>query len=182
MPMTLSGDGSITGLAAGGLPDGSVIQADLAVGVAGRGPAFLVHPSADTTISSATDTVIANTNEIYDTANCYNNTGSTVGNIPAYAFLPNVAGYYLLTSTINSELSSAPTRFINTIRINGGTTYRVGDSSVAYAPSVSTGSLLFYFNGTTDYAQQVLYLAASTPRYSANVAVQRFSGVLVRGA
>lgn len=34
MPMTLSGDGTITGLSAGGLPDGSVTAADLASGAA----------------------------------------------------------------------------------------------------------------------------------------------------
>ena len=161
---------------------GAVVQADLATGVAGTGPAFWCSPGADTTISSATDVVIANSSETYDTASCFNNTGSTVGGIPAYAFLPNVAGFYLFTSTINTELSTSPTRFINSVRINGATAYRVVDTSVGYAPSVSTGSILLYMNGTTDYVQQIIYLAASTPRYSASITTARFSGFLVRAA
>jgi len=148
----------------------------------GQGPAFWCSPGADTTISSATDVVIANSSETYDTASCFNNTGSTVGGIPAYAFLPNVAGFYLFTSTINTELSTGPTRFINSVRFNGSTAYRVVDTSVAYAPAVSSGSILLFMNGTTDYVQQVIYLAASTPRYSSSITTARFSGFLVRAA
>ena len=161
---------------------GAVVQADIGTNVAGTGPAFYVSPTADTTVSSATDVVIANGIETFDTANCFNNTGSTVGGIPAYAFLPTVAGYYLFTSTINTELSTSPTRFINSVRTNGSTSYRVVDTSYAFSPAVSSGSILIYMNGTTDYVQQVIYLAASTPRYSASITTARFSGFLVKAA
>jgi hypothetical protein len=159
-----------------------ITQAMLAPNIAGNGPAFFVSPNADTTISSASDVVIENGIETFDTGSRFNNTGSTVGGIPAYAFLPNVAGYYFFTSTINTELSTGPSRFINSVRLNGTTAYRVVDTSVAYAPAVSSGSFLIYLNGTSDYVQQVIYLAATTPRYSANVTTSRFSGFLVRAA
>ena len=180
MALVLNGDGAIAGLTAGGLPDASVTQSELAAGVAGNGPAFWAYPTADTTVSSATDVVIANGNENYDTAGCFNNTGSTVGGIPAYAFMPNVAGFYLITSAIMTELSTNPSRFINVVRINGTGSQRLGDTSVAFGPSQFVGSMLIYFNGTTDYVQQVIYLAATTPRYSSNPAVARFSGFLAR--
>jgi len=162
--------------------DGSVTQAKLATGVAGTGPLFLAYPGSNTTVTSSTDVVIANNIESYDTAGCFNNTGSTVGGIPPYAFLPNVAGFYLITSTINTELAASPTRYINSIRLNGGLAYRVLDTTVAFAPMVSTGSILFYLNGTTDYVQQIIYLASSTPTYSAGNTTARFSGQLVRAA
>jgi hypothetical protein len=144
------------------------------------GPAFLAYPSADTTITSTVNTVIANNTELFDTASCFNNTGSTVGGIPAYSFLPNVAGYYLFTATCNNEPSTSPTRFILQISKNG-VDYRVADNFVA-SVAVISGSILLYMNGTTDYVNMVVYLAAVTARYAGTINQTRFSGSLVRGA
>ena len=154
------------------------VQAQMYAG----GPAFNASNTESQSITGGVATKVILQTEEFDTASCFNNTGSTVGGIPAYAFLPNVAGYYLFTSTINTELSTSPTRFINSVRVNGTTAYRVVDTSVAFGPSVGTGSFLVYMNGTTDYVQQVIYLAAGTPRYSASVTTARFSGILMKAA
>ena len=58
MTITINGSGSITGLSAGGLPDATITQADLASGVAGTGPAFSAYQSSAQTLSSVTDTKI----------------------------------------------------------------------------------------------------------------------------
>jgi hypothetical protein len=65
MPMTLSGDGTITGLAAGGLPDASITAADLASGAArsnfGAGAVLQVVQAYKTdtqTVSSGTPTFV----------------------------------------------------------------------------------------------------------------------------
>lgn len=144
------------------------------------GPAFFAYPNSNTTISSGVNTVVANNTEVFDTANCYNNTGSTVSGIPAYSFLPNVPGYYLLTVTCDNEASTLPSRFILNVQQNGNS-YRVGDNFTA-SPSVMTGSVLLYFNGTTDYVNMAIYIAATTPRYNGDISTTRFSGYLVRGA
>jgi hypothetical protein len=61
MPMTLSGDGTITGLAAGGLPDATVTASDLASGAArsnfGAGAVLqVVNATYSTQVSSSSST------------------------------------------------------------------------------------------------------------------------------
>jgi hypothetical protein len=60
MTMTLSGDGSITGLAAGGLPNGTVTADDLAAGAAranfGAGAVLQVVQATTTTTTSSSTT------------------------------------------------------------------------------------------------------------------------------
>jgi len=92
------------------LLDGAVTQSKLGSNVAGTGPAFSAYQNTATvSISVGTWTVVPYNTEEFDTASCFNNTGSTVGSTPAYAFLPNVAGYYQVSwgVTINSSGSVA---------------------------------------------------------------------------
>jgi hypothetical protein len=152
--------------------------------VSGNQPAFSAFPTADTTISSSTATVIAANSEEYDTAGCYNNTGSTVTlngiSVPAYSFAPNVAGYYSFTMVANTELSTVPTRCFVMIAKNG-VTNRVSENQSA-AVGVFGGSIIYYLNGTSDYVNAQIFLVATTPRYSGGFATTRFQGVLVRAA
>lgn len=177
MPITINGSGTITGLSAGGLPDGSVIQADLASGIAGTGPAF-----AATRITSA-QTGTQNTyvkvqfqNELFDTAGCYDPTTN-------YRFTPNVAGYYIFTTIVlnnpsagtqtqlvtrlykNNAASSAVCNLVNSAGIGGGTATQVTE--------------LIYMNGTTDYVEVFQFSNATTPTYQTE---SYFSGFLVRAA
>ena len=166
---------------------GVVTQAMLATNVAGNGPAFSAYPSALTTISSSTNTVIVLDTEVFDTNGCFNNTGSTVTlngvSTPAYSFAPNVAGYYLFAATINDESSTAASRFFFTINRNGGdaASVRVSDVALSTVTGVS-GSCIIYLNGTTDYVSLSVYIVATTAKYTAGPNVTRFSASMVRSA
>ena len=149
----------------------------------GTGPAFSAYATSQT-ISSSTPTNITYTTEEFDTAGCFNNTGSTVTlnglSVPAYAFCPNVAGYYSFTMVANTELSTVPTRCFVMIAKNG-VTNRVSENQSA-AVGVFGGSIIYYLNGTSDYVNAQIFLVATTPRYSGGFATTRFQGVLVRAA
>jgi hypothetical protein len=145
------------------------------------GPAFLAYANTATnTITSATVTVVACNAELYDTASCFNSTGSTVGGIPAYSFLPNVAGYYLFAAVCSNEASTTPTRFILQIAKNG-TGYRASDNYSPYV-AVLSGSVILYMNGTTDYVNMTVYIDAVAARYSGALDLTRLCGSLIRGA
>lgn len=150
--------------------------------VSGNQPAFSAKLSANQNISNNTVTVLAANTEDFDTASCYNNTGSTVGGIPAYAFLPNIAGYY----QINFVLAEGGIAMsYNDSRINkNGSTYRFGTlyqpTSATYSALYATGSAIIYMNGTTDYLQIAGYITASSSNnFDAN---SHWSGCLVRAA
>ena len=145
MTMVLSGDGTITGLVAGGLPDATIIQAELASGVAGNGPAFSAYRGNSQSISAATFTKILFGTEDFDTANCYDSSTN-------YRFTPNVAGYYQVNSSISiSAYSNRYTAYI----YKNGTLYATGMSNTGNATNTdSTGIYaLIYLNGSTDYIE-----------------------------
>jgi hypothetical protein len=152
-------------------------------GVTGT-PVFSCYPALDTTISSATQTVIANNTEEYDLGGCYNNTGSTVTlngiSVPAYSFAPNVAGYYSFNMTVNTELSVNPTRCFAIIAKNG-IGNRISENQTA-ATGVFGGPIIYYLNGTGDYVNAQIWLSATTPKYSGGFASTRFQGTLIRAA
>lgn len=163
---------SSTGLT---MNSGNIVQAS------GAAPAFSAYPNTDTSVPNSTSTVVANNTKEFDTAGCYNNTGSTVGGIPAYSFLPNVAGYYLFTATCDDEQSTAAvSRFILTVDKNGSG-YRVFDD-MSTVTSVISGSVLLYMNGTTDSVRMSVYIASTGAKYGGNLSVTRFSGFMVRSA
>ena len=183
MPMTINGDGSITGLSVGGLPNATVVQADLASGVAGTGPAFRAFSGSNQTVTSVTDTKVILASEVFDTASCFNNTGSTVGGIPAYSFLPNVAGYYQINAAIGVQASVALTYNFIQIRKNG-----TSDLIAIYPPysgAAQYGSLstLIFLNGTTDYVELFVQINGSgTLTVNSGAGVTTMSGSLVRAA
>jgi len=141
------GNGSISGLNAGGLPDASVTQSDLAVGVAGNGPAFSAYASAAQTITHNAWTIFNINTELFDTASCYNNTGSTVGSIPAYSFLPNVAGYYQVSA---SWYSATTANGVSSGIYKNGSIYQQTAQGF-YAGTVLGVNCLVYLNGSSDY-------------------------------
>jgi hypothetical protein len=175
MPMTLSGDGTITGLAAGGLPDATIVQADLATGVAGTGPAFSASVTGTTTITSGVFTKMVFNSENWDTANCFDSTTN-------YRFTPNVAGYYLITGSLDAGTSTNANRAIPVIYKNGSS-HRLG-VNLGTANGSSFGSSVsaqVYLNGSTDYVELFAYVLATTAQYTASTGTW-FDGVLVRAA
>lgn len=141
-------DGSVT---TAKILDANVTQAKLAANVAGNGPAFSAYANTGQTISSSVWTKVAIDTEEFDTSSCFNNTGSTVGSIPAYAFLPTVAGYYQVSG--QATVSNTGTNAICAVYKNGNI-YKRGSmnqtNSFSYGNALSA---LVYLNGTTDYIE-----------------------------
>jgi hypothetical protein len=149
--------------------------------VSGNQPAFSAWLS-NQSITQNTNTTMSFNNEFFDTNSCFNNTGSTVGGIPAYAFLPNVAGYYQVSmSSLWTSYGGNNYVSIALFKNNSGVTEY---SRINFASGTTGGSSLIYLNGTTDYITAVWYssngnctLVASNGSFFSN-----FSASLVRAA
>lgn len=142
MPMTLSGDGTITGLAVGGLPNATVVQADLATGVAGTGPAFSAYASTATNTANATLTKLVFATEEFDTNNNFANS----------TFTPTVAGYYQINASV---FYGANTQIISIYK--NGVEYKRGSQLLGATNGFSTISSLVQMNGSTDYIEIYWY-------------------------
>jgi hypothetical protein len=172
MALVLNGDGNIAGLTAGGLPDASVTQSELAANIAGNGPAFHCYMPTTQAISATTFTKIAFSTELYDTNSCYDNS--------TYRFTPNVAGYYQFNFAIYSQTGNQ--LFITRTYKNGS--YFVENhrlSGYSTAPTIP-GSVLVYANGTTDYFELYGYGGGSTTIGSGDGALVWWTGFLARAA
>lgn len=163
---------------------GAVVQADLATGVAGTGPAFSVALLNDITLANNTNTKLPFITKTFDTANCFDN-------VTNYRFTPNVAGYYQFTYVGQFQGASSSTFVMLSILKNGSTgsiaPYHQGvrtPNSTA-ANMVYGTTVLLYANGTTDYfeiyAQQ--NSGGSLTLYSVNGGGSTyFQGFLARAA
>ena len=154
-----------------------------------NGPAFSCYPNAQQTISNATFTLVANQVKDYDTNTCYNNTGSTVTlnglSVPAYAFCPNVAGYYMFTGAV--QYGSTVTAALVQLYKNGGSTQKRGTYSNGGSTSGTSVAAMFYLNGTGDYVQLYTYQGSGSSQATDGTSsdwpfVQYFQGCMLRGA
>jgi len=174
MTMTINGSGTITGLSAGGLPDATIQQADLATNVAGTGPAFSAYSSSAQSISTGTWTKVQCNTEEFDTNSNYDKDTN-------YRFQPTVAGYYQVNGSFNPQVASS--LIICSIYKNGS---RFKD--FAALPSSSggggvVGSALIYLNGSNDYIEFYGYQAsAGSGSLTTNVYGTYFQALMVRGA
>jgi hypothetical protein len=91
--------------------------------------------------------------EDFDYRTRYNNTGATVNSIPAYSFMPDVAGVYFIGSTVSSNISpdnyNSIAIYRNNINVRTGGPVAAGAAAGVYAGLMVYG--LFVFNGTTDF-------------------------------
>jgi hypothetical protein len=166
------------------IADANVTQIKLATGVAGTGPAFSAYLSANQTITASSQTKVAFNIEEFDTASCYNNTASTVGSIPAYSFLPNVAGYYQINVAVNAGTSTTLTRCFVSIFKNGSENKR-GTDYLANTTVNGDGvvSAIIYCNGTTDYLEAQVFIAAVTAVVNGSATfVTYFQAAMIRSA
>jgi hypothetical protein len=122
-------------------------------------PVFGAYQSSAQTLPSATATVLQYQTKEFDTGTCFNNTGSTVTlngiSTPAYAFAPNVAGYYQVNGAVSNGTSTQTLVQI----FKNGSGYKTGNNTNQYLGTVSS---LVYLNGTSDYIQIYGYFGAST--------------------
>jgi hypothetical protein len=172
MAITINGTGTITGISAGGLPDAIITQPDLAVGVAGTGPAFSAYANASQSISATTYTKITFNVEEFDTASCFDSTTN-------YRFTPTVAGYYQVNLVVASNGNNSHWAII--YKNGTGVKYGAPNSAavnIGYGASIS---VLVYMNGTTDYIEAYTYIA-SAATITNNATNTYFQASMVRAA
>ena len=158
--------------------------------VSGNMPAFSVTNNTGQTISSNVETVVQLQTKQFDTAGAFNNTGSTATlnglSVPAWAFMPPIAGYYTISGTLRVNGSTSTGGTYGGFFKNGGR-YRIGFIT---AIPVSDGqiwstSITLYLNGTSDYVQLFGQISSvGTPSFSFNDSGSscQFSGSMVRSA
>jgi hypothetical protein len=157
------------------LPDNTGTLLSTGSTFAGTGPAFSATMSANQSVTASTYTQVQFSSEDFDTASRYNNTGATVGGIPAYSFLPNVEGYYQISAAVYPNttvtgINCAIYKNNSIFRVNGGTTVS------------SELSVLIYLNGSTDYISIFGFLVGTTPAINGGSTVSYFTAAMVRAA
>lgn len=165
--------GTITGLSAGGLPDATITQAEIATPVAGTGPAFSAYKaSGNQSVANGTWTKLQFNTEYFDTNNNFDN-------VTNYRFTPSVAGYYFIQGSVNYNPATSNAGFVAIYKNGNQTT--IGNNA-AFAASVYTVmncSGMIYMNGMTDYLECYCYQASGS---SLTALAYQFSGALVRAA
>ena len=169
MALVLNGDGNLTGLTAGGLPDASITQADLAAGVASNGPAFSATQSAAQSITSSTTTKITFDTKEFDTNNCFNTSTNR--------FTPTVAGYYHVVGCVYPNTT---TTFSMTVIGKNGSNYKAVQTTATNV-GVET-SCIVYCNGTTDFIELYGYFTGTSPQTYAASVYTFFQASMVRAA
>jgi len=174
MTITINGSGTITGITAGGLPDATIQQADLAANVAGNGPAFSAYGSGLQSFANSTFTKVAYNAKEFDTNTNFDTTNNR--------FTPTAAGYYLLTASFSFN-GAASGAVIGSIYKNGSEFKRCAVVTNNSSAPILNLSTLVYANGSTDYFEVYGWQnsGASQTCGSAN-AQQCFTGSMVRAA
>ena len=157
MPIILNGTGTISGLTAGGLPDGVITTDDIAAGAVTTakltgGPAFSVKRGTAQSFSASTWTKVQLNSEDFDTASCFDSSTN-------YRFTPNVAGYYQINATI--ETNNVSGSYMISIYKNGNSTFYGQYNNTTTSGSTGAISTLLYLNGSTDYVELYGYSNAA---------------------
>ena len=168
MAITIDGTGTISGVSVGGLPDGSIAQADLASGVVGTGPTFRASGSGQS-ISGGVGNKITNATEVWDTASCYDTSTSR--------FTPNVAGYYQITVILVLPALSSSSLLINYIYKNGSSYSYFYNTVLSGLTHSVTHTDIVYLNGSTDYVEQY-----GLPGETKSTTTSIITGSLIRAA
>ena len=157
MPITINGTGTVTGISAGGLPDGVITTDDIAAGAVTTakitgGPAFSAYRSTTQSASAGTYTKIQLNVKNFDTASAYDSSTN-------YRFTPLVAGYYLITGAVESVAGAATV--IATLYKNGSEYLRGSRVDAANVALNSNFSTVVYMNGSTDFLELYGFTSAT---------------------
>ena len=163
--MTVIIDGT-TGASA--VQAGVVVQASLAAGVAGNGPAFSAYQSSAQTLSSGTTTKITFTSSDFDTSG---------GMFASSRFTPTIAGYYTVSTGV--QVNTTATGISLEVWKNGAIFKRL--SNTVASNGVASSSCLVYCNGSTDYVEIYVNLTIGQA-LSTGSAFTFFQAAMVRAA
>ena len=130
-------------------------------------PAFSATNSVNQTISAATWTKVQCDTEQFDTA----------GNFASNRFTPTTAGYYQISGITDIDSSNA-TPYLYLILYKNGVAYQPFFVFSGMQEVTSSGSVLVYFNGSTDYVE--LYARVSAGTGTIYYPESRFTGVGIR--
>ena len=123
-------------------------------------PAFSATLAGTQSVSDNATTQVAFAAEIFDVGSCYNNTGSAVTlngiSVPAYSFLPNVAGKYAVSAMLTLYAGDYSAYEYGIVFLRKNTTdiavanmdLRNGSNGRWFAAHASTA---YAMNGTSDY-------------------------------
>lgn len=148
--------------------DGSIVQADLAANVVGRGLfASLVRAATQ---------LIPNLGGVF-TCNTVTEDATGAYNTSTGRFQPQVAGYYLITASVSASSGSG---YLNAyLRKNGGRITYGTSMPIGAVTNSSATMTTVYLNGTTDYIDCFVYHNNGS---NLDVPSGDFSAVLVRAA
>ena len=154
---------------------------------AGTGPAFSAYNTTTQALSAATNTLLIMNIKDFDTGGCFNNTGSPATlnglTVPAYAFMPNVAGYYQINCLFTVAGPANSSGYTGGHLYKNGAAYREFATLAANNTNYVTAavSALVYLNGSTDYVQ---WYGASSAAIASYISSQwtNISGSMVRSA
>ena len=140
-------------------------------------PMFRVKQSSDQAISNATATTVQFADKTasgaFDIGGYFNTSN--------YRYIPQVAGYYFLASTVTIK-STTPDYVIIYIRKNGANIYRnlgmESNATNAHVPAHVSG--IIYMNGSSDYLDvQVQHNTGSTQNTHSDFEFSNFNGYLI---
>ena len=136
-------------------------RANFVSGIGGTNtPAFSATLAGTQSVSDNATTQVAFAAEIFDVGSCYNNTGSAVTlngiSVPAYSFLPNVAGKYAVSAMLTLYAGNYSAYEYGIVFLRKNTTdiavanmdLRNGSNGRWFAAHASTA---YEMNGTSDY-------------------------------
>lgn len=126
-------------------------------------PMFHAQLSSNQSLSNATTTDIIFDQVNFDSDSWYN---STTGR-----FTPQVAGYYLISSAITTDVAGSNFTLCTASLYFNGTSTQVGSGRIHLLRGVgdkdefgSGTSKIVYFNGSTDYSSITAYIASGGTR------------------
>jgi hypothetical protein len=163
MPMTLSGDGTITGLAAGGLPDASITAADLATGAARAN--FGAGAVLQVVSTTKTDTFSSSSGSWNDV------TGLSVSITPTSSTSRIFVMYSLMTGVTGSQFPMMRlVRNSTAISVGDASGVRQQVSSVAWSSGANNVTMMQSMNfldspattSSTTYKLQTIATASET--------------------
>jgi hypothetical protein len=159
---------------------GAVVQADLATGVAGTGPAFFANKSSSTNVGFTlnTWTKVILDQEQFDTNSNFDSTTN-------YRFTPTVAGYYNISAVIESNWNGSQFSTYNVAIYKNGSLYSKTVSNQGSYTLYQTylNNSLVYLNGSTDYIEMYVWASGgSSPTYATGASATYMTGFLARAA
>jgi hypothetical protein len=178
------GDGNPRVSVPTGTATATIPNATGTVMVSGNQPAFSAYAASATNLVDSTNVTLIYNVKDFDTATCYNNTGSTVTlngiSVPAYSFAPNVAGYYQINATHHVSFGGGSGNMALQFFKNGSQYILASGSSVTTNTYMQAAGIV-YLNGTSDYVTTIMYWSGSSPATGSGFGY-KFNGVLVRAA